>query len=70
MGRSDLIPLELKIVRENERSLVVTEGVRDKANNLITHILPLSQIEVGKVRPDGFCEITMPEWLAFEKGLI
>ena len=32
--------------------------------------LPLSQIEIGEKDGRGCCEVTMPEWLAKDKGLI
>lgn len=35
-----------------------------------TILLPLSQVEYVEAKRPGYVEVTMPEWLALEKGLI
>lgn len=65
--RSDLIEVACKIVRRTDKAVGVTDGTIDMDLDGKDKIvwLPKSQIEIND---DG--TITMPEWLAKEKGLI
>lgn len=62
--KSDLVDIEVQIHHRTERAVLVSDdGDRDKAV-----WLPLAQIEVA---PFGSHHtVTMPEWLAREKGLV
>ena len=61
--KSDLIDITCTIRQETERAIMIDDGV-----NRVW--LPLSQIEV-EIRPEKNCSVvTLPEWLAKDKGLI
>lgn len=65
MTRASLIDLQLRLHAETERAILVSDdGDREKAV-----WLPLSQIEVNR-RDGAVIDVTAPEWLATEKGLI
>ena len=66
--KSDLIEVACKIVRSTDKAVGVSDGTMDmdlgdRKEKIFW--LPKSQIEINY---DG--TITMPEWLATEKGLI
>lgn len=56
-GKSNLIEVSCEIRHETEKAYLIFDGTKEVW-------LPKSQVEVE----DG--EVTMPEWLAMEKGLI
>jgi hypothetical protein len=63
--RSNLVDLTLQLVQQTERAILVSEdGDPDKAV-----WLPKSQVEFEEVRP-GIADVTLPEWLATERGLV
>jgi len=64
-GKSDLIDLTLCLHAITERAV----SVSDTGEDAKAVWLPLSQCEVLK-RPNRTCVVTLPEWLAHEKGLI
>ncbi|TPN44419.1 hypothetical protein FJ981_27880 [Mesorhizobium sp. B1-1-4] len=65
MGKSDLIDVTVQLHHETDRAVLVSDdGERESAI-----WIPLSQCEVLK-RPNGIAIVTMPEWLALDKGLI
>jgi len=61
--RSDLIDLTLNIHAETEKAIAVS----DDGSTYIW--LPKSQIEYAE-RGDSIVEVSMPNWLAVEKGLV
>lgn len=62
--KSDIIDLEVQIHARTERTVLASiDGDADSAA-----WLPLSQIEV-EARSGGMAIVTMPEWLAIDKGL-
>jgi len=63
--KSDLLDLSLSLHVETQKAVLVSD-TGDKADAVW---LPLSQIELEKTAP-GVYTITLPEWLAAEKGLI
>jgi len=63
--RSDLVDLQLARHAMTERAIRVSET--GDAGRAVW--LPLSECEVVK-RPGGTVMVTMPEWLALQKGLI
>ena len=69
-GNSDLVDVLLCLHDTRDRSVMVSNTGLSKD----VFFLPLSQIEVAvpdKSYPDSrIREITMPEWLAMEKGLV
>lgn len=63
--RSNLIDLSLQLHHETERAILVSDtGDRDDAVWLAK-----SQIEYAEIKP-GFVDVTCPEWLATERGLV
>lgn len=64
--KSDIIDLTLEILRETERAVHVHDGDEKKAV-----WLPKSQIEVDTTgQKPGVVVVTLPQWLARDKGLI
>lgn len=61
MTKSNVVDIDVIIVHQTERAVLVKES--DGAEGVW---LPLSQVEVDTA--DGV--VTLPEWLALEKGLI
>ena len=62
--KSDLIDVTMQLHHRTDRAILVSDD-GDKDNAVW---LPLSQVEVLP-KNDGMVEVTMPEWLAVEKGL-
>ena len=55
----------MTIHHETEKAILASDdGDREKAV-----WLPKSRVEVEKL-PGGICCVTMPEWLAVDKGLV
>jgi hypothetical protein len=65
--KSDLVDIACEIVRQTDKAVGVSDGTTDMELDGMPKLfwLPKSQIEIND---DG--TITMPEWLAMEKGLI
>ena len=62
--RSDIIDIEGQIHAKTERAILFSDdGEKDGAV-----WLPLSQVEVD-MRAGGAATVTLPEWLAVERGL-
>ena len=59
--KSDLVDIEVVIKIETAKAVLVNDGKRDVW-------LPLSQVEME--RDDEKTFVTMPEWLAIDKGLV
>jgi hypothetical protein len=63
IDRSNLIDIDVEIVRETEKAVLVQSFLRDEV------WLPKSLIEIER-RRDGLATITLSERLAIEKGLV
>lgn len=63
MPRPKLFDASFMFIRETEKAICVTED-----GGKTEHWLPKSQIEYD-LRADNSVEVTMPIWLASEKGL-
>jgi hypothetical protein len=64
-GKSDLVDLTMQLHQETARAVLVSDdGDRDNAV-----WVPLSQCEIER-KASGIVIVTMPEWLALDKGLI
>jgi hypothetical protein len=59
--KSDLVDIEVVIKIETAKAVLVNDGKRDVW-------LPLSQVEMERDNEKTF--VTMPEWLAIDKGLV
>ncbi len=63
--KSDLVDVTVQVHATTDRAILVSDdGEREKAI-----WLPLSQCEV-LTRPNGIAVVTLPEWLALQRGLI
>ena len=63
--KSDLVDIAVQLHHATERAILVSDD-GDHENAIW---LPLSQVEI-ETKPGGTAIVTMPEWLALEKGLI
>jgi uncharacterized protein YabE (DUF348 family) len=63
--KSDLIDVAMQIHHRTERAILASDDGDEKRAVWI----PLSQVEV-LMKSAGVAEVTMPEWLAIEKGLV
>lgn len=61
-GRSDLIDLAGELRRETEKAVLFFDGGREAW-------LPKSMVEIER-GARGLVTVTLPEWLAKDKGLI
>lgn len=62
----DIIDIEVQIHHQTDRAILASDdGNKDNAK-----WLPLSQIEVCSVNKPPYAIVSMPEWLAIEKGLV
>lgn len=65
MGKSNLVDLDMQILHETEKAVLATLDVPDNGV-----WLPKSQIEIQDTVIEGIVSITLPEWLAKDKGLV
>jgi len=65
MTKSDLIDVTVQLHMMTDRAIRVSDDGDDEKAVWI----PLSQCEVLK-RPNGIAIVTMPEWMAVERGLV
>jgi hypothetical protein len=65
MTRSDLIDMDVQVIRRTNMAVLVTLDVPDNAV-----WIPLSQAELHPTGIGGIETLTLPEWLATEKGLV
>lgn len=63
MTRSNIIDLTVELRRETEKAVLVTDG-----GDAVW--LPRSQIEIDLTDDGKAHVVTLPEWLASEKGLL
>ena len=63
--KSNIIDIDVEVTHRTEMAVLVHTG--DKENAVW---LPVSQIEISDSGFEGIETITLPEWLALEKGLI
>lgn len=61
----DLVDLDVQVLHETEKAALVTLDVPDNGV-----WLPKSKIEISETGIGGIMTVTLPEWLALEKGLI
>lgn len=64
--KSDIIDIDVELLHRTEKAVLVHTGNKEQAA-----WVPLSQCEITPNGAfDGIETITLPEWLALEKGLI
>lgn len=66
MGNSDIIDLDLIMRAETAAAVMVAET----EDALKAVWLPKSQIEIERKAGSRIVTITLPEWLAIDKGLV
>lgn len=65
MMRSNVVDITVQKLHETDRAVLVTDSVPEKGV-----WLSKSLIEIEKSATGGLYEVTLPKWLALEKGLI
>lgn len=75
MASKQLTDIELIYLNKTDQAIKVTEGIKDSlTGKQIEYWLPISQIELDKdldkLARNDLVTVTLPEWLAKEKGLI
>jgi hypothetical protein len=63
--RSNVIDIDGAIERRTEKAVLFHTGNKEEAA-----WLPMSQIEVHETGIGGIFTVTLPQWLAEEKGLV
>ncbi len=63
--KSDIIDIDGAIEARTEKAVLFHTGNKEEAA-----WLPLSQIEIEETGFGGIFTVSLPEWLALEKGLI
>lgn len=64
--RNKLVDLELHMHAETEKAILVSENGDEKKGVWLAK----SQIEYNDNTTSGYVEVTLPHWLANERGLI
>lgn len=62
---SDLVDLDVQVLHETKRAALVTLDVPENGV-----WLPKAKIELSETGIVGIMTVTLPEWLALERGLI
>ena len=62
---SDLIDITVQKMHETDAAVLVTDTTAEKSV-----WLPKAQIEIEASEVPGLHTVTLPEWLAIEKGLV
>lgn len=61
----DIVDLDVQVLHETEKAVLVTADVPENGV-----WLPRSKIEIEPSGIAGIFSVSLPEWLAIEKGLI
>jgi hypothetical protein len=65
VSKSDLVDIDVAVEHRTEKAVLVHTGDKYKAV-----WVPLSQVEIEETGIGGIFTLTIPEWLALERGLI
>jgi len=65
-GKSDIIDIFMRVKHRTEKAVLVTDE-KDEGDEVW---LPLSQIEIEMDDDPKYATISLPEWLALDKGLV
>ena len=63
--KSNIVDIDVEVTARTAKAVLVHTGIKEKAI-----WLPLSQIEIEETGIGEIFSVTLPEWLALEKGLI
>jgi len=69
VSKEEIIDLCVRKLKETNSAVLVTENIEDNKGNLIKYWLPKSQVEIEE-NPDGTVIVTLPVWLAIDKGMV
>ena len=61
----NIVDIDVEVTARTAKAVLVHTGIKEKAI-----WLPLSQIEIEETGIGEIFTVTLPEWLALEKGLI
>lgn len=67
-GASDLVDIKVYFVRSTEKAIGIARS--DHAGGIIWLPKSQCQVEPREPKPNSLCEVTLPQWLAKEKGLL
>lgn len=62
------VELDARLVRGTENAVLLE--YTDGNGNIAQDWFPRSQVEDLDVHADGMCSLTLPEWLAVERGVV
>ena len=62
---AEVVDVTVQVLARTARAVLVTDGTPDEAV-----WVPLSQIEIEPSSRAGYHIVTLPAWLAMEKGLL
>ena len=62
--KSNIVYIDVEVTARTAKAVLVHTGIKEKAI-----WLPLSQIEIEETGIGEIFTVTLPEWLALEKGL-
>ncbi len=66
MAKVELVTIDAKIIAETEKAFGIDSGkINEKTGQILLIWLPKSQVS-----EEGRTSLTMPVWLALDKGLI
>ena len=65
MSKSDLVDIDVAVEHRTEKAALVHTGNKENAV-----WVPLSQVEIEETGIGGIFTLTLPEWLAIDKGLV
>lgn len=63
--KSNIIDIDVEVTARTEKAALVHTGNKEEAV-----WVPLSQVELSPSGFDGIETLSLPEWLAVEKGLV
>ena len=63
--KSNIVDIDVEVTARTAKAVLVHTGIKEKAI-----WLPLSQLEIEETGIGEIFTVTLPEWLALEKGLI
>lgn len=69
-GKSDIVDVTLEKRMIKGKAQAFYTGELDENNREVWVWLPLSQIEIAEINGNSIVEVSLPEWLAKDKGLI
>lgn len=63
--KSDIIDIDVEVTARTDKAVLVHTGIKEQAV-----WLPLSQIEIEPSGFGGIETVSLPQWLAEERGLV